>query len=156
MKGCIWTPILLILLALFFFPEFVLEQTQASDIRVLGISITSPEFRALLGVGIAFCELMIIVFSSSIVLTIIEAIKLVPLMFFIMAMYKTFWPIVSGLIPAEGAETFNADRGTYLQEAVNNDAFKEGVILTLVTMLFFVIVNQAFGKINRGRTIKLE
>ena len=99
---------------------------------------------------------MIIVFSSSIVLTIIEAIKLVPLMFFIMAMYKTFWPIISGLVPSEGSETFSAEKGTYLSEAVNNDAFKEGVILTLVTMLFFVIVNQAFGKVKRGRTIKLD
>jgi hypothetical protein len=145
-----------LLLALFFLPELLFDPAQGTDVKILGISILSPEFRAIVGVGIAFCELMIIVFSSSIVLTIVEAIKLIPLMFFVMAMYKTFWPIVSGLFPTEGAETFSAERGTYLTDVVNNDAFKEGVLLTLVTMLFFVIINQAFGKVKRGRTIKLE
>lgn len=157
MRSCLFTGLLLFFVTAFFGLEpFATHVLGATDLRIMGFSLLGPEFKIILGLGIVFCELLIIVFSNSIVLTVIEALKVVPLMFFVMAMYKTFWPLISGLIPTEGSETFKSQNDAYLAQAVNNDGFREGVLLTLVTMLFFVIINQAFGKIQRPKRRLVE
>jgi hypothetical protein len=112
------TRFFVLLLLLFSALFFGLEPTartalEYKDIKVLGVSLLTSDFRTFLGAGIAFCELVLI-FSSvritstlgNIVKVIKDFIRLLPLAAFCLAAYKTFWPIINN----EVIPDFIADR----------------------------------------------
>ncbi|MGD9101012.1 MAG: hypothetical protein PVF45_11075 [Anaerolineae bacterium] len=152
--SCLFMGLLLIFAALFFGLEPAARTAlQYKDIKVLGFSLLSPEFRVFLGVGIAFCELVLLASATSmlttlanIVKTLKEFLKLLPLFAFLMAAYKTFWPLIANeVIPASVAQTLGISQSNvYLAQTVNSSSFSQGVLVTLVALLFFAITNQAF------------
>jgi hypothetical protein len=145
--------ILILLLIAFLAAFFGLDQyadiVGASDLRLrfIGFSLLSPEFRVFLGIGIAALEFGIILFSmlDRIVETIRETIKplarLVPLGAFLISSYQTFVPIFLNVVTLSDAGP--AVRTDYFFEVINNNRFSEGILLTLFTMVLFLIANRA-------------
>ena len=145
--------LLLAFSALFFGLEPAAQHAwDVTDIKVLGFSLLSPEFRTFLGVGIAFCELVLIFSATSIlsmlgnVIGVLKGVlKLIPLLAFCFAAYRAFWPIVTNeIVPAPMAKTFGITQSeAYLTKTANSNSFTQAVTWTLVTLLFFAITNQA-------------
>jgi hypothetical protein len=129
------------------------------------LGITSDELQVLLGVAILFCQLAIILFSmldriGFAILSIVRPlIRLIPLIAFLTTVWKTYSPIVFNLLPERFAEVFgvNTTEG-YLSQSISDGTFMLGVILTIVTMLFFILVNFAVrpGDTAQVRQLKAE
>ncbi len=154
--SCTFVILLLVLSAIFFGLEQTVEHRYGlnSNVKVIGFPLLSPEFRVLLGVAIVFCEFVILVASGSIVNTLENSIKLfksslklLPLLIFFLVAWQTFWPIIANeLIPASTANRFgiSQDASFDLTTTVNGRSFRDGILLTLVTMFFFSIANRIF------------
>lgn len=154
----IFVVLLVIFLAAFFGLEQYVNAVGARDLSVqylgvdLGISVLSPTFRAFLGLGIVFFEFAIILFSmlDRIVDTVRETIKplarLIPLIAFLIASYQTFAPFLLNSVTVEDAGP--AIQTNELFEVVNSSGFSAGILLTLFTMILFLLANRALRSEN--------
>jgi len=154
--SCVFVLLLLVLSIIFFFLEPTVQHRYGPDsnIKVIGYPLLGPEFRVLLGVAIVFCEMIIMVASGSIITTLENAIKLLmgslkllPLFVFGLVASQTFWPIIANeIIPASTANSFgiSQDASFDLTTTVNDRSFRDGILLTLVTLAFFAIANRVF------------
>ncbi len=147
--------LLLVFLAGFFGLETYAQNVmQASDIRILGISLLSSEFRAFLGIGVLFLEFAVILFSmlDRIGDTIREIIRLaarlLPFGLFLTSIWKTFAPVLQALLPNEilGQIGMASENPAPLTQVVTGDGFSEGVLLTLGTMALFIITTYALNR----------
>jgi hypothetical protein len=147
--------LLLLFSALFFGLEPAAQTAlRYKDIKVLGVSLLTSDFRAFLGVCIAFCELVLI-FSSvrilstlgNIVKVLKDFIRLLPLAAFCLAAYKTFWPIINNeVIPASIAKRLGITQNpAYIAQTVDSRSFSQGVLVTLITLLFFALTDRIFN-----------
>ena len=147
--------LLLFFLASFFGLEYFDVEIFGTTVRTAltdyGISLSAV--RVFLGIGIAFCEMAIIALSmldrigDTIKETIRPLMRLIPLGAFLTAIWNTFSPIIFSLLPAGVAQAFGTAKNEgYITQAVNNGTFSEGVILTLATMLFFILTTYALGR----------
>lgn len=117
----------------------------------MGTSLQGAGVQVFLGLGIAISMFAVILFSmlDRIFDTIRDTIKplarLVPLIAFVASAYRTFWPIIVSLLPQElvGAAGDNPD---FIIQTVESGAFTRGVLLTLGTMLLFLLTNRALGR----------
>lgn len=144
--------LLLLFSALFFGLEPAARTAlRYKDIKVLGVSLLTTDFRTFLGAGIAFCELVIIISSARIMATMANIIKvlqdflrLLPLSAFCLAAYKTFWPIINNeIIPASIAKRFGITQNpAYAAQSIDSRSFTHGVLVTLITLLFFAATNK--------------
>ncbi|GEM_PF-1905422 len=134
------------LLAFFGMESFIVNYLGYADVRVLGISLLSPGMQVFLGIGIIFCEFAIIMFAmldhvgNTIKEVIKPLVKVIPLLAFGTATYRTFSPIAFNLMPqpvaqAMGGPTYNVS----IAQAVSSGSFNEGILLTLATMLLFIL-----------------
>lgn len=145
----IFVVLLIIFLTAFFGLDQYASAMGAEDLRIryLGISLLSPEFRVFLGLGIVFLEFAVILFSmlDRIVDTVRETIKplarLIPLVAFLTASYQTFAPILRNSVIIEDAGP--AVQTNYLFNVVNDSGFRAGILLTLFTMILFLLANRA-------------
>ncbi len=140
------------LAAYFGFPviSLVFTEVTGSEVRVMGSSLEQltqdPRVQVFLGGGIILIQFAIILFSmlDRIANTIREIIKpvarLIPLAAFGVAAYQTFEPLISGLLNpnfvAEGADT------AALASAVESGAITRAVLITLGTMILFLLSNR--------------
>lgn len=158
----IFSLLLLIFLAAFFGLEsFAVNIMEASDVRILGYSILTPEFRGFLGIGAIFCEVVIISLAllDRIGETIMAAIKpiarLIPLGVFIGSAWKTLSPIVLNLLPPNvAAATGFVQDPAYISTAVTTGGLADGILLTLGTMLLFAITTYALDKRQESTQIR--
>ena len=127
--------------------------------------ITTNELQLLLGVAILFCQLAIILFSMldrigpALLALVKPLLRLIPLIAFLTTVWKTYSPIVFNLLPDRFAEIFGVSTADgYLSQSISDGTFMLGVILTIVTMLFFVLVNFAVqsGDTAQVRQLKAE
>jgi hypothetical protein len=145
----IFVVLLIIFLSAFFGLDQYASAVGGEDLRLryLGISLLSPEFRAFLGLGIVFFEFAIILFSmlDRVVDTIRETIKplarLIPLVAFLISSYQTFAPLFLNSVAIEDAGP--AVQTNYLFSVVNDSDFSAGILLTLFTMILFLLANRA-------------
>ena len=114
------------------------------------VGISTAEVQVLLGVAILFCQLAIILFSMldrigfAILAIIKPLLRLVPVLAFLTTVWNTYSPIIFNLLPDRFAEIFGVSTtDDYLAQSIADGSFTRGVILTIVTMLFFVIVSYA-------------
>lgn len=134
-------------LATFFGIDIYTEIIGGSDIEVMGTTVGSlkdENVKIFLGGAIAFLEFAIVLFSmlQRIADTIREVIKpvarLLPLGAFLTAIYTTFEPIVSKFFVASESDVDVA-------AVVNSSSFSFGILLTLGTMLLFLLANRILG-----------
>ncbi|MGD9101011.1 MAG: hypothetical protein PVF45_11070 [Anaerolineae bacterium] len=145
--------LLLTLLVLFFGLESIARSLlHVKDVKILGISLLSPGTRALLGAGVVLCEIAIIATFTNVLETVKDVfvllrkgIKLLPLLVFIMAVGKTFWPAISNVTHAT-TRVFGLSQGEpqLISQVVNDGTFMGDILLTLAAMLFVAITNWAF------------
>ena len=114
------------------------------------VGISMAEVQVLLGVAILFCQLAIILFSMldrigfAILAIVKPLLRLVPVLAFLTTVWKTYSPLVFNLLPDRFSEIFGVSTtDDYLAQSIADGSFTRGVILTIVTMLFFVIVSYA-------------
>jgi len=145
-----------------FFSPNILEKLAGGDIQIMGFSLQSPELKAFLAGGIVFLEFSIILFAmlDRIVDTIREIIrpiaKLLPLVAFLTSTYQTFGPLVKSFLPQSvvGPTGNNPD---YITIAVADGSFSRGILLTLGTMLLFLLANRALmSESEEVRALKAE
>jgi hypothetical protein len=157
---CLFVLLLLLFSALFFGLEPAAQSALSyKDIRVLGVSLLTSDFRAFLGVCIAFCELVLI-FSSvrirstlgNIFKVLKDFIQLLPLAAFCLAAYKAFWPIINKeIIPAPIADWLGIQQDpTYITQTVDSRSFSQGVLLTLIALLFFGVTHRILNPPKPG------
>jgi hypothetical protein len=129
------------------------------------LGITTDELQVLLGVAILFCQLGIIMFSMldrigfAILAIIKPLLRLVPLIAFLTTVWKTYSPIVFNLLPERFSEIFGVSTTDgYLAQSISDGTFMLGVILTIVTMLVFILVSYALrpGDSPQIRQLKAE
>lgn len=153
--GALLGLILIILLFAFFGLEgFVVNYVGAADVRIMGISLLSNGFRGFLGLAIVFCEIGIILYSmldrvgDAIRDVIKPLLRLLPLGAFLSTSYDTFSPLVYSILPVEVSAAMGEPSYENLNfaQSVNTPAFSEGILLTLFTMLLFIITSGALSK----------
>lgn len=112
------------------------------------LGITTDELQILLGVAILFCLLAIILFSMldrigfAILSLVKPLLRIIPLLAFLTTVWKTYSPIVFNLLPDRFAEIFGVSTTDgYLSQSISDGTFMLGVILTILTMLVFVLVS---------------
>jgi hypothetical protein len=129
------------------------------------LGITTDELQVLLGVAILFCQLAIILFSMldrigfAIIAIVKPLLRLIPLIAFLTTVWKTYSPIVFNLLPERFSEIFGiSTTDGYLSQSIADGSFMLGVILTIVTMLLFVLVSYALrpGDSPQVRQLKAE
>ena len=129
------------------------------------LGVTTDELQVLLGVAILFCQLAIILFSmldriGSALLSIVKPLlRLIPLLAFLTSVWKTYSPIVFNLLPERISEIFGVSTTDgYLSQSIADGSFMLGVILTIITMLLFVLVSYALrpGDSPQVRQLKAE
>jgi hypothetical protein len=159
-----------VLLLLLFFGAYIgLEILRATqqDMLVMGTynlqSLQSTEFRAFLGIAIIICEFIIILFSMlfHIADTLRDVIKpmarLVPLGLFVLAIYRTFAPILSSFLPTEITVAAETDPIAYLTAAAADGTLTRTILFSLGSMLLFVLANRALGaESSELRALKAE
>ncbi len=161
--------VLLVLLLIALFAAFFgLDQfihaagiaTNNSDILLTTInnyqvSLSIASVRTVLGVGIVFLELLIIIMSvfgrilDTLRATIRPIVTLIPLAGFLVSVYNTFRPIVESLLPGGDA--------TYIAQAVNDTGFTQSLTQTFGLMLLFLLVTVILGgESGEVRRLKAE
>jgi len=146
---------------------FDVQVTESTTLLVAlnDLGITTDELQILLGVAILFCQLAIILFSMldrigfAILAIVKPLLRLVPLIAFLTTVWKTYSPIVFNLLPDRFAEIFGVSTADgYLSQSISDGTFMLGVILTIVTMLVFVLVSYALrpGDSPQVRQLKAE
>jgi hypothetical protein len=110
----------------------------------LGISMV--HIQVLLGVGILFCQLAIILFSMldkigfAVRSVILPLLRLVPLIAFLYSIWTTYSPVLFNLLPDRMAQAFGVTKqANYMAQSINDGTFTRGVIITLITMLVFIL-----------------
>jgi hypothetical protein len=151
-------PFLIVMLVVFLTAFLGLEQfannvMQASDIRILGFSILSEEFRVFLGAGTIFFEAAIIFFvmldrvGDVIRTALIPVARLVPLVLFVFTAWNTLAPVIVPLLPAGVGELVGVyGNQVTVAQTVSSGSFAVGVMLTLGTMLFFALTTYTLGR----------
>lgn len=151
--GKLFVLLLIVFLVAFFGGISAFNNFMGGDVKILGISLTSPEVQVFLGVGIVFLQFAIILFFmlDLIVDTIKEVIKpvakLIPLGAFLTAGYQTFAPIVKSFLPTEVVGAAGNNPG-YIVQAVNDGSLTTGIFLTLGTMILFILASRALRPDN--------
>lgn len=139
------------------YPPLFASLTQA------GVSLDTIQI--LLGIGILICQIAIILFSMldwigyAIKAVIVPLLRLVPLIAFLTTVWKTYAPIIFSLLPERFAEVFGVSTGEdYMAQAVSDGSFARGVIITLFTMILFVVVSFALrpGDTAQIKALKTE
>lgn len=108
------------------------------------VSLSIAAVRTILGGGIVFLELLIIITSvfdrilDTLRSTIRPIVTLVPLVGFIISIYNTFRPIVESFLPGGDA--------TYVAQAVNDTAFTQSLTRTFGLMILFILVTLILGR----------
>lgn len=162
--GAIFGLLLAIFLFAFFGMEsFVVNYLQAADLKILGISVLSPNFKLFLAVGILFCEFAIIMYSildhvgNTIRDVIKPLVRILPLGAFLTTTYNTFSPLIFSNLPNEVGQTMGpTGYQTYsVAQAVNSGRFAEGILLTLGTMFLFVLASTALGERDSAQVKQL-
>jgi hypothetical protein len=129
------------------------------------LGITTDELQVLLGVAILFCQLGIILFSMldrigfAILSLVKPLIRIVPLIAFLTTVWKTYSPIIFNLLPERFSEIFGVSTTEgYLAQSISDGTFMLGVIITIVTMLVFVLVSYALrpGDSAQVKQLKAE
>lgn len=156
------TLLIIFLLSFFGLEHFANNVMLASDIRVLGISILSEEFRAFLGVGTIFCEAALIFFvmldkvGDVVRAALKPVVRLIPLGAFLFAAWDTLTPILVPLFPDSVGRSLGVANNVSIQQTVNTGSFATGVVITLVTMLFFALTANAIKSPESERIRRLE
>ncbi len=144
------TQFLVILLILLLVPFFIAEPLansvfQASDVKIFGVSLLGEEVHTLLGIAIAICELAIVMFSmlgrirDTIDDLLRPLLRFLPLAAFFFVFFDTFRPIFANFFPG----LFGApDPNITIAQAVSQDTFSEGVLLTVGAMVLFLMTNR--------------
>lgn len=151
---------LFVLLLLLFFGIYIgldiLRVTQR-DVMVGDISaqsLQSAQFRAFLGIAIIICEFVIILFSMlfHIADTLRDVIKplarLIPLGLFVLAIYRTFSPLLTVFLPTEVTGAAQENAMNYMTMAATDGTLTQTILFSLGSMLLFVLANRALGGEN--------
>ncbi|MDM8521236.1 hypothetical protein QUF64_14415 [Anaerolineales bacterium HSG6] len=85
-------------------------------------------------------------------------VRLFPLVAFLSVSYNTFAPIIFSVMPNSMAQVAGEPQVS-LAEAVNGPAFSEGILLTLATMMLFLIASSVLNdnrESNRVRQLETQ
>ncbi len=143
--------------------EISQNMTLMSTLNDVGISMA--DVQVVLGIGILFCQVAIILFAMldrigfAVRAVIVPLLRLVPLIAFLTSIWKTYSPILFSLLPDRVAEVFGAAKvDNYMAQAVSDGTFMRGVIITLFTMLLFVLFTYALrpGDSPQVKQLKAE
>jgi hypothetical protein len=152
------TQLFAILLILLLVPFFVAEPLvnsvfHARDVKMFGVSLLSPEFRTLLGIGIAICEMGIVLLSifgrigDAISDIVRPLLRVAPLVAFFTVFFKTFKPILTRFFPSLFG---SPETEVSIAQAVNNSSFNEGVLLTVAALVLFMFTNGVLSRWRRS------
>ena len=139
--------LLLIIFLIVFFGLDIITEVFGSEIQVMDTTVGSlkdKNVEIFLGGAIAFLEFAVILFSMlhRIADTIREIIKpiarLVPLGGFLASIYMTFKPIADNI--------FSGGDSASVAAIVDSGSFSFGILLTLGTMLLFLVANRILGE----------
>lgn len=160
---------LFVLLLLLFFGAYIGVEILRATGRSVEYGDVSLQFlqsdavRASLGIGIIVCEFVIILFSMlfHIADTIRDVIKplarLIPLGLFVLAIYRTFSPLITGFLPTEITGAAQTDPFAYLSTAAASGTLTQTILFSLGSMLLFVLANRALGgDTSRIKTLEAE
>ena len=152
---------LIVFLGLFYGPDLYTNAT-GTQIQVAGVSLQSPQIQVFLASGIAFLQFAIVLFSvldrvaDTIKLIIRPIAVLLPLSAFLMALYKTFAPIVESLLP-QAVVGAAGDNPAYIAQAAQDGSLTRGILITLGTMLLFLLAYRALtAESEEVRALKAE
>ena len=130
-----------------------------ASLNQAGISMT--QIQIILGIGILFCQFAIILFSmldpiaDTIKAIIKPLVRLVPLIAFLTSIWKTYAPVLFSILPAGVAQAFGVTKVEgYMAQAVSTGAFTTGVLITLGTMVLFVVTTFALGRSQDSAQVK--
>jgi len=140
--------LLVIFLILFFGPSLYTDIT-GDALQVANVPIQNiPELQTILGGGIAFFQIAIVIFSildraaDTFKFIIRPFAAFISLIIFLGVMYRTFAPILVNFVPQQAAQAMGvqgADPATH----VISSQFAAGILFTLGTMLFFLLAYRA-------------
>ena len=141
--------LLLITLAFFYGPSIYTNAT-GQAVTVAGMPIQDiPQIQVILGSAIAFFQFAIVVFSlldriADTFKFIIKPIAvLLPLAAFLLSSLRTFAPILATFIPDAVLEAAGANTDASVASWVTSPEFAAGVLITLGTMLLFLVTYKA-------------
>jgi hypothetical protein len=148
---------------------FDVEITETTNLMAMlnDMGITRAHVQVLLGVGILFCQLAIILFSMldkigyAIKAMAVPLLRLVPLIAFLVSVWKTYSPVFLNLLPDQITEVFGvtkADNYNYMVRTIDDGTFTKWVVITLIAMLFFILFSYALrpGDSQRVKALKAE
>jgi hypothetical protein len=119
------------------------------NIWIFGVSLFGPGVQDLLGAGVLLCEVAIILTFTNVLKAIGDilgflknSIRVLPLLVFILAAYKAFWPLINNVFVEPTAQILGFSTGEhYPTQAIST----KDILLTLAAMLFVVITNRTFN-----------
>ena len=141
----IFVILLLACLAIFYIPGLYAGST-GTEIQIAGVSMQSAQIQVLAASGIAFFQFAIVIFSvldriaDTIKLIIKPIAVLLPLVAFLFTSYKTFSPILATFLPGD---LFGTQTTADLATVVSSQQFATGILITLGTMLLFLLSYKA-------------
>lgn len=156
--------LLLLFLAGFLGLEYV-EEISILGVPLIGtatsVGIARDTLKAIAGMGLVFCEFVVILLSmldrigDTLRDVVKPLIRLVPFGLFITSIWEAFSPIAFNLLPANVAESVGVARtGASIAETVQTGNFTESILLSLAMMLLFVIATYALGVQKESVEIK--
>jgi len=136
-------------LALFYGPSLYTNAT-GQAVTVAGVAIQDiPQIQVILASSIAFLQFAIVVFSlldriADTFKFIIKPIAvLLPLAAFLLSSIRTFGPILAGILPGAMLDAAGANTDVSVATWVTSPDFAAGVLITLGTMLLFLVTYKA-------------
>jgi hypothetical protein len=119
------------------------------NVWIFGVSLFGPGVQDLLGLGVLVCEVIIILTFTNVLKAIRDifgflknSLRVLPLLVFVLTIYKTFGPLLSNVFVAPAAQVFGfSTRNPYRVQAIS----VQDIMLTLTAMLFVVIINWIFN-----------
>lgn len=153
------------LAAFFGLGYFDVQITDNSTLMALlnEVGISTIHIQVLLGVGILFCQLGIILFSMldrigyALRAIAVPLLRLIPLITFLISIWRTYSPVFFNLLPNRIAEIFGVTQvDNYMAMAISDGTFTRGVVTTLVAMMFFVLFSFALRPSDSARVKSLK
>jgi hypothetical protein len=141
------------------------------DVRILGSNpffasvnqqtgIPLETIKNLMGIGVLFCEFVIILFTmlDRIGDTLRESIKplvrLFPFGLFIITAWNIFSPIILALLPTAMVAAVTSEPQMELAQAISNASSTPKLLLSLGAMFLFMLTNYALGRVPENPEIR--
>ncbi len=160
--------LLIVCLALFFGLHYV--NSTGQEVKVLDVTVAgggstqnSAQIQVVLAGGIAFFQFAIVILAlldriaDSFKLIVRPFVVLLPLIGFLLSMYRTFAPLFANFLPQSMVSAVGINTATSMTAWVTNPEFTTGVLITLGAMFLFLLTYKALtAESDEVRALKIE